>query len=153
MIETKLSWLKRHLPQTMSNVHKVTYGNILNESLFTSFDSFLTKVALCSLKISIKSSRILKWNAGVKIYFGEHTKTFECEIYVKLPISSCDLDSHLPFFVCATFGHGLSKVRCLAMGVDMSSQNFCQYALDCSGSAKEKSRNAMKTSQSQFIKV
>lgn len=68
MLELKYFFL--HLPQTMSNVHNVTYGNMLNESLLTSFDNFLTKVALCSLKISIKSSRILKWNAGVKIYFG-----------------------------------------------------------------------------------
>lgn len=54
----------------MSNVVSVTYGKILKESLLSSVDNFRTKIALCSLKMSIKSSRILKWNAGVKIYFG-----------------------------------------------------------------------------------
>lgn len=63
--------IAQHSPQTMSNVHNVTYGKILNESLFTSVDSFLTIIALCSLKMSIKSSRILKWNAGVRICFGQ----------------------------------------------------------------------------------
>jgi hypothetical protein len=40
---------------------------MLNESLLISRDSFLTNTALCSLKMSMKSSRILKWNDGVKI--------------------------------------------------------------------------------------
>lgn len=56
------------LPQTMSRVQSVTYGNTLNDSLFNSFFNFLTNIALCSWKTSIKSSKILKWNAGVKIY-------------------------------------------------------------------------------------
>lgn len=57
-----------NLPHTMSKVQSVTYGNTLNESLPSSFSSLFTRIALCSQKMSIKSSRILKWNAGVRIY-------------------------------------------------------------------------------------
>lgn len=56
-------------PQIMSNVHKVMYLNKLNpSSLSATCDNLFTKTALCSWNTSMKSSKILKWNVGVKIW-------------------------------------------------------------------------------------
>jgi len=60
-------------PQMMSSVQRATYGKrlILSRWLATmswwaSFN-FWTNTTLCLLKMSIKSSKILKWNVGVNI--------------------------------------------------------------------------------------
>lgn len=52
-----------------SSVQRVINGKMLKPVLqvVDTFVSFLTKTWLCSLKTSTKSSRILKWKAGVSI--------------------------------------------------------------------------------------
>lgn len=81
----------------MSNVHNVTYGNMLNESLLTSASNFDTIITLCSRNTSIKSSKILKWNAGVKIY-KERKKMkrvfLQQVFYGQLPSDDCAIFSH-----------------------------------------------------------
>jgi hypothetical protein len=53
----------------MSKVQWVTYGKMLKPaSLLISRFNLLTRIELCSRNTSIKSSRILKWNAGVRIF-------------------------------------------------------------------------------------
>lgn len=59
------------LPQMISSVHLVTKGNMLKPCCpLTAWTwvSFCTRTWLCSLKMSIKSSRTLKWKAGVSIF-------------------------------------------------------------------------------------
>ena len=60
-------------PQMMSSVQRATYGKrlILSRLLATmswwASLNLSTNTTLCLLKMSIKSSRILKWNVGVNI--------------------------------------------------------------------------------------
>lgn len=65
---------EKNSPQMMSSVQRATYGKrlILSRLLATmswwaSFN-FSTSTTLCLLKMSIKSSKILKWNVGVNIF-------------------------------------------------------------------------------------
>lgn len=127
MKRSELKWIDdshsheaKHSPQTMSKVHNVTYGKILKESLFTSVDSFLTIIALCSLKMSIKSSRILKWKAGVRICLGDERR-FERSL-------SSALSRVLLFSGCATSDQNSSRARCQATDEDRNSQSFCRCA-------------------------
>lgn len=127
--ENQLKRSHYNLPQTMSNVQSVTYGKMLNESLFTSFDNFRTKIALCSLKMSMKSSKILKWKAGVRICFEENGNFIH---YFNI------LEDRLPFSAYATFVRSSLAGRCQAMDEDTSSQGSYQCALDCSKSAAKR---------------
>lgn len=121
-------------PQTMSNVHSVTYGKMLNESLFSSVDSFRTRIALCSLKMSMKSSRILKWNAGVKIYFWKRHKKVRQIVFTSF-ICCVDLDGRLPFAASAISVRSSLAVPCRAKGGDTSSRGSYRCASDYSKSA------------------
>lgn len=66
----KLQFNHYHIsPQMMSRVHSVTKGKMLS-SLFltTAWRNLFTRMRLCSSNTCRKSSRILKWNAGVKSF-------------------------------------------------------------------------------------
>lgn len=60
--------INRNLPQIISSVHLVMYGNTLNGPFPTFSESFWPKMELWVTKIDRKSSRILKWNAGVSSF-------------------------------------------------------------------------------------
>lgn len=119
----------------MSKVHNVTYGKMLNESLFSSVDNFRTKIALCSLKMSMKSSRILKWKAGVKICFGRDEIILL--IYVSFPVYQDNLDGHLPFDAYAILHQNSSKAQFRAKDEDMCNQRSYRCVWDCSVLAVE----------------
>lgn len=57
------------LPQIISRAHRFVYGTISNDLLLISELNWSTKIAACSLKISTKASKFLKWKAGCISFF------------------------------------------------------------------------------------
>lgn len=140
-------------PQIISNVHNVTYLNKLKpSSLLTSCASLVTKTALCSWNTSIKSSNILKWNVGVKIWMKKKTNKNECnwvnacrnncfciklkqkQKFVHSNVCSKPLFSQMiiPFVENTTFCHAMLEDQCQAKAANSRSLDFCQCVLDCS---------------------
>lgn len=148
-----INWFQSNLPQIISKVHNVTYLNRLKpSSLLTSCASLVTKMALCSWNTSIKSSNILKWNVGVKIWMenqNEKTSAFEfsvCLTLVFMYVRRNENESRsykrslwpllsqmsIPFVENTIFCHAMSADQCQAKAASNHSLGFCQCVSGCS---------------------